>query len=297
MAAPAHSPTGMPEKDLYRIGEVSQITSTKSFVLRYWETEFPMLQPVKSPSGHRMYRREDIETVLKIKRLLYEEGFTIAGARKHLAGAAGANLDRPGNDQPSGERSSVERLNVERPSNDRVSAPAATGRPSFATNVPFSSSPAPSAAQHTHRGAESAQASFLDNVHESLDDVHAVLDDQSASDNALLDEPLSLEELAQPEPEPPMAADFDLDAPIALEDMQAQFISRDAPFSEEQIPTYELQPAPEGLNFSPPPAASAPQVAETQISAAPAGLSEEQRMCLLDVREELRAILTLLERE
>jgi DNA-binding transcriptional MerR regulator len=280
MAAPAHSPTGMPEKDLYRIGEVSQITSTKSFVLRYWETEFPMLQPVKSPSGHRMYRREDIETVLKIKRLLYEEGFTIAGARKHLAGAADASLDRPGNNQPRGER----------PGNDRISAPVVTGRSSFATNVPFSNSPAPSAAQHTHRGAESAQASFLDNVHEGLND-------HGASDNALLDEPLSLEELAQPEPEPPMAADFDAEAPVALGDMQAQFISRPTSFSEEQIPTYELQPAPEGLNFSPPPAGTAPQVVEAQISVAPAGLSEEQRMCLLDVREELRAILTLLERE
>ncbi len=72
------------EKELFRIGEVSRLTDTKPFVLRYWETEFPTLQPVKSPSGHRLYRREDIETVLKIKRLLYDEGFTIAGARRHL---------------------------------------------------------------------------------------------------------------------------------------------------------------------------------------------------------------------
>ncbi len=72
------------EKSLFRIGEVSRLTATKTFVLRYWETEFPMLQPVKSPSGHRLYRREDIETVFEIKRLLYDEGFTIAGARKHF---------------------------------------------------------------------------------------------------------------------------------------------------------------------------------------------------------------------
>jgi DNA-binding transcriptional MerR regulator len=78
-------PAPIPPKDLFRIGEVSRLTATKAFVLRYWETEFPMLQPVKAPSGHRLYRREDIETVLEIKRLLYEEGFTIAGARKHLA--------------------------------------------------------------------------------------------------------------------------------------------------------------------------------------------------------------------
>ena len=74
----------VPEKNLYRIGEVSRITDTKPFVLRYWETEFPMLQPVKSPKGHRLYRRKDVDTVLLIKRLLYDEGFTIAGARRHL---------------------------------------------------------------------------------------------------------------------------------------------------------------------------------------------------------------------
>src|SRR5690242_10155757 len=72
------------EKNLYRIGEVSRITDTQPFVLRYWETEFPTLQPVKSPKGHRLYRRQDVDTVLLIKRLLYDEGFTIAGARRHL---------------------------------------------------------------------------------------------------------------------------------------------------------------------------------------------------------------------
>src|SRR5690242_13927876 len=72
------------EKDFYRIGEVSRIANLKPFVLRYWETEFPMLEPVKSSSGHRLYRQEDVDLVLKIKRLLYDEGFTIAGARRHL---------------------------------------------------------------------------------------------------------------------------------------------------------------------------------------------------------------------
>jgi DNA-binding transcriptional MerR regulator len=79
-----NSGTHAPEKSFFRIGEASRLTSTKPFVLRYWETEFPMLQPVKSPKGHRLYRREDIETVFTIKRLLYDEGFTIAGARRHL---------------------------------------------------------------------------------------------------------------------------------------------------------------------------------------------------------------------
>ncbi len=79
----------VPDKPYFRIGEVSRLTGTKAFVLRYWETEFPTLQPVKSSSGHRLYRREDIETVFEIKRLLYEEGFTIAGARRHLIEQAG----------------------------------------------------------------------------------------------------------------------------------------------------------------------------------------------------------------
>lgn len=97
MAAPASSFPLAPQKSLFRIGEVSRLTGTKAFVLRYWETEFPTLQPVKSPSGHRLYRREDIETVFEIKRLLYDEGFTIAGARKHLAdlaaGSASAKME------------------------------------------------------------------------------------------------------------------------------------------------------------------------------------------------------------
>jgi DNA-binding transcriptional MerR regulator len=76
-----------PEERLFRIGEVSRLTGTKAFVLRYWEQEIPTLQPVKTPTGHRLYRREDIDTVLEIKRLLYEEGFTLAGARRHLSEA------------------------------------------------------------------------------------------------------------------------------------------------------------------------------------------------------------------
>ena len=95
MASAAQAAREIPEKSLFRIGEVSRLTATKAFVLRYWESEFPTLQPVKSPSGHRLYRRQDIEAVFEIKRLLYEEGFTIAGARKHLAeqnGSAGPSV-------------------------------------------------------------------------------------------------------------------------------------------------------------------------------------------------------------
>ena len=75
----------IPDKLYFRIGEVSKLTQTKPYVLRFWETEFPTLKPAKSKSGHRLYRREDVKAVLEIKRLLYGKGFTISGARKHLA--------------------------------------------------------------------------------------------------------------------------------------------------------------------------------------------------------------------
>jgi DNA-binding transcriptional MerR regulator len=82
----AHAQQDAPEPEkLYRIGDVSRLTDTKPFVLRFWETEFPMLQPVKAPKGHRLYRQEDIDLIRAIKRLLYEEGFTIPGARRHLS--------------------------------------------------------------------------------------------------------------------------------------------------------------------------------------------------------------------
>jgi DNA-binding transcriptional MerR regulator len=74
----------IPDKLYFRIGEVSRICRLPAYVLRFWETEFPMLKPVKSSTGQRMYRQRDVENVLRIKRLLYEQGYTIAGARQHL---------------------------------------------------------------------------------------------------------------------------------------------------------------------------------------------------------------------
>lgn len=72
------------ERLYYRIGEVSRITGLKPHVLRYWESEFRMIKPYKSGSLQRLYRKKDLELILKIKRLLYEEGFTIAGAKKKI---------------------------------------------------------------------------------------------------------------------------------------------------------------------------------------------------------------------
>jgi DNA-binding transcriptional MerR regulator len=73
-----------PEKLFFRIGEVCELIKVQPHVLRYWETEFPMLTPQKNPAGQRVYRRKDVEMVMRIRNLLYEEKFTIAGAKKKL---------------------------------------------------------------------------------------------------------------------------------------------------------------------------------------------------------------------
>src|ERR1700753_3069188 len=78
----------VPDKLYFRIGEVSELCRLPAYVLRFWETEFPQLKPVKSSTGQRMYRQRDVENVLHIKKLLYDEGFTIAGARQQPKDAA-----------------------------------------------------------------------------------------------------------------------------------------------------------------------------------------------------------------
>ncbi len=77
-------PVVIPEKMYFKIGEVCELVGVQAHVLRYWETEFPTLSPQKNSSGQRSYRRRDVEIALRIKQLLYNEMFTIAGARKKL---------------------------------------------------------------------------------------------------------------------------------------------------------------------------------------------------------------------
>src|SRR5262245_33082401 len=91
----------IPNKLFFKIGEVCEITDTQPYVLRYWESEFPALAPAKNSSGQRIYRRRDIETVLRIKQLLYEEGFTIAGAKKRLEVELAGRTDTPGSVPPA----------------------------------------------------------------------------------------------------------------------------------------------------------------------------------------------------
>ena len=93
----------IPEKLYFRIGEVAELCRLPAYVLRFWETEFPQLKPVKSSTGQRMYRHKDVESVLHIKKLLYEEGFTIAGARQQLR-AENKGGDKKQNPLPFPER-------------------------------------------------------------------------------------------------------------------------------------------------------------------------------------------------
>src|SRR4030081_1725338 len=90
------SPPEIPDKLYFRIGDVARLAGIKPYVLRFWETEFPGLGPKKSGTGHRLYRRKDVELVLEIKRLLYEKRFTIEGARKFLDDRPRAAAAKPG---------------------------------------------------------------------------------------------------------------------------------------------------------------------------------------------------------
>ena|SRR5579872_20648 len=85
----------IPDKLYFKIGEVSELLGVEPYVLRYWESEFPVLSPKKSGTGHRLYRRKDVELLLRIKHLLYEKRFTIEGARQSLHAEAKAPKTKP----------------------------------------------------------------------------------------------------------------------------------------------------------------------------------------------------------
>src|SRR5271170_1277546 len=83
--SPSDRGAPIPDKLFFRIGEVSQLVGVEAYVLRYWESEFKGLSPKKSSSGQRMFRKKDVELLLRIRELLYDQKFTIEGARKVLA--------------------------------------------------------------------------------------------------------------------------------------------------------------------------------------------------------------------
>ena len=75
----------IPDKLYFKIGEVSKIAGLPAYVLRFWESEFNSIRPKRTPTGHRLYRRSDVESILEIKHLLHDRRFTLEGARKHLS--------------------------------------------------------------------------------------------------------------------------------------------------------------------------------------------------------------------
>ena len=83
--SPSLSPPAIPDKLYFRIGDVAKLCGVEAYVLRFWESEFPQLKPNKSGTGQRLYRRRDVELALRIKQLLYADGYTIAGARQVFA--------------------------------------------------------------------------------------------------------------------------------------------------------------------------------------------------------------------
>lgn len=115
--ADSEAPVEIPDKLFFSIGEVCKLVKVEPYVLRFWESEFSRLKPGKGPNGRRMYRKRDIQTVLAIKHLLYDQGFTIAGARKALAAGAASGGPRPGDRQsPQG---------LEKPPSEATSASSA----------------------------------------------------------------------------------------------------------------------------------------------------------------------------
>jgi len=101
----------IPDRLYYKIGEVAQYTDTEPYVLRYWETEFPFLKPTKNKSGQRLYKKKDVEIILRIKELLYHEGYTIAGAQKKLSGELSGTKED--NDTKLSTRSRLEEIESE----------------------------------------------------------------------------------------------------------------------------------------------------------------------------------------
>ena len=109
----------IPEKLFFKIGEVCELTGVQAHVLRYWESEFPMLSPQKNRAGQRTYRKRDVEIALRIKELLYDDQYTIAGAKKRLA----SELRNPGKLKVvTSEMSSVPSAKSSSISRDRQSA-------------------------------------------------------------------------------------------------------------------------------------------------------------------------------
>lgn len=98
----------IPDKLYFRIGEVARLCDVEPYVLRFWESEFSQLRPNKSGTGQRLYRKRDVEMALRVKRLLYEEGYTIAGAKQVFQAQARASKSAGQSELPLGQQQSAQ---------------------------------------------------------------------------------------------------------------------------------------------------------------------------------------------
>lgn len=114
----------IPEKLFFKIGEVCELAGVQAHVLRYWESEFPMLAPQKNRAGQRVYRKRDVEIALRVKELLYEEQYTIAGAKKRLANDLRAGGKFKVSSEENGEDSGHEGLGVSKQAGSAASSSA-----------------------------------------------------------------------------------------------------------------------------------------------------------------------------
>ena len=150
------TPTAIPDKLYFRIGEVASLCGVEAYVLRFWQTEFPQLSPKKSGTGQRLYRKRDVEHALRIKRLLHEEGYTIAGARQVFAAEA-----------------QQQRLN-----------PASRSQPELPLAVAPESAESRQAREHLERTANRAQAG-LARLRLELRELHGMLSQAPATCSTL----------------------------------------------------------------------------------------------------------------
>jgi DNA-binding transcriptional MerR regulator len=113
----------IPEKLYYKIGEVAKFTGIKTHVLRYWETEFKAIRPNKSRSNQRLYRKQDVELILRLKDLLYNQGFTIAGARKKLREKPAVKVAEVAVDAPAAPSQAKIKKQVSAEASDQLALP------------------------------------------------------------------------------------------------------------------------------------------------------------------------------
>jgi len=148
----------IPQKLFFKIGEVCELAGVQAHVLRYWETEFPMLAPQKNRAGQRTYRRRDVEMALRIKALLYDEQYTIAGAKKKLA----SELRAPGRENLTSTQTKTPMRSLQPP-------------PSLAAKL-SSPQPAPAPATGSQQGSLKQLAAELQEVLDLLDKDDAELE-------------------------------------------------------------------------------------------------------------------------